>query len=159
MTVSSVTSFVVFLALVFLVAMSGSVFRPGPWYEKLRKPSWTPPNKAFPIVWSILYLLIALAGWRVYEEAGLVVLPFAIYLLQLALNAAWSALFFGIRRADFAFADVVAMSVVIAINIAVFWPIDTLAALLLVPYLLWALTAACLNFSVWKLNGSEFARA
>ncbi|MDY8107819.1 TspO/MBR family protein [Fulvimarina sp. 2208YS6-2-32] len=154
----SVISFIVFFALVFLVSLSGAVFKPGPWYMKLDKPSWTPPGWAFPVVWSILYVLIAVAGWRVYELVGLATLPFAVYALQLVLNAAWSAFFFGMRRADLAFGDVVALWFAVAANIAVFLPIDTIAGLLLVPYLVWVTAAACLNYSVWRLNPAEFSK-
>ena len=159
MNLASLLTLGVFLVLVFAVAMSGAIFKPGPWYQRLEKPSWTPPNWAFPVVWSALYVMIAVAGWRVYETAGLVALPFAVYGLQLVLNAAWSWLFFGIRRPDLAFVDVVAMALAIAANIALFAPIDAIAAWLLVPYLVWAVIAACLNRSVWRRNPQEFARA
>ncbi|UIJ73270.1 TspO/MBR family protein [Aurantimonas sp. HBX-1] len=159
MNLASLLTLGVFLVLVFAVAMSGAIFKPGPWYQRLEKPSWTPPNWAFPVVWSALYVMIAVAGWRVYETAGLVALPFAVYGLQLVLNAAWSWLFFGIRRPDLAFVDVVAMALAIAANIALFAPIDAIAAWLLVPYLIWAVIAACLNRSVWRRNPQEFARA
>lgn len=159
MNLSSLLTLGVFVLLVFAVAMSGAIFKPGPWYQRLEKPSWTPPNWAFPVVWSALYVMIAVAGWRVYEIAGLVALPFAVYGLQLALNFAWSWLFFGIRRPDLAFVDVVLMALAIAANIALFAPIDAIAAWLLVPYLVWAIIAACLNRSVWRRNPEEFARA
>ncbi|MEX6508049.1 TspO/MBR family protein [Jiella sp. M17.18] len=156
MSIASIVSFVVFLALVLAVAMSGAVFKPGPWYQTLDKPGWTPPNWAFPVVWSALYVMIAVAGWRVYGTAGLVGLPFAVYALQLVLNAAWSAFFFGMRRPDIAFADVILMALAIAANIALFAPIDAVAAWLLVPYLVWACIAACLNYSVWRRNPGRF---
>ena len=159
MSLSTILGFAAFLALVFFVAMSGAIFKPGPWYQTLDKPSWTPPNWLFPVVWSALYVMIALAGWRVYQEAGLVVLPFAIYLLQLALNAAWSALFFGMRRADLAYVDVVALWIAVAVNIALFYPIDPVAGWLLVPYLVWVTIASCLNFSVWRRNKDRFSTA
>ena len=159
MSLAAIASLLVFIAIVAVVAISGVVFKPGPWYARLEKPGWTPPNLAFPIVWTILYLMIAVAGWRVYETAGLVALPFAVYGLQLVLNAAWSGLFFGLHRPGLAFADVVAMAGAIAVNIALFAPIDAIAAWLLVPYLAWAGLAACLNYSVWRRNPSAFADA
>ncbi|MBB4001912.1 TspO/MBR family protein [Aurantimonas endophytica] len=159
MSLPSLLTLGVFIVLVFAVAMSGAIFKPGPWYQRLDKPSWTPPNWAFPVVWSALYVMIAVAGWRVYETAGLVALPFAVYGLQLVLNFAWSWLFFGIRRPDLAFVDVVLMALAIAANIALFAPIDAIAAWLMVPYLVWAIIAACLNRSVWRRNPQEFARA
>jgi benzodiazapine receptor len=159
MSLSSLMTFGVFVALVVVVALSGVIFKPGTWYLGLEKPSWTPPNRAFPVVWSVLYVMIAAAGWRVYETAGLVALPFAAYGLQLVLNAAWSWLFFGLRRPNLAFADIVLMTLAIVGNIALFAPIDPLAAWLLVPYLVWAVLAACLNRSVWRRNPGEFGRA
>ncbi|EAU43236.1 hypothetical protein FP2506_10341 [Fulvimarina pelagi HTCC2506] len=156
MLTGSVLTFLVFLAIVFVVAMSGAVFKPGPWYDTLNKPSWTPPDWAFPTVWTVLYLFIAIAGWRVYEEAGLVAVPFAIYAAQLLANAAWSAIFFGMKRADLAFADVVLLWFLVAANIFAFLPIDLWAGLLLVPYLAWVTAAACLNYSVWQRNPQAF---
>ena len=88
MLTGSVISFVVFFAIVFLVSVSGAIFKPGPWYMSLNKPSWTPPGWAFPVVWSILYVFIAISGWRVYEAVGLATVPFAVYGVQLLLNAA-----------------------------------------------------------------------
>ena len=73
---------------VIAVASTGAIFKPGPWYETLAKPTWTPPDWAFPVVWSILYLFIAIAGWLVWREAGWS-LPIAIWLAQLLLNGAW----------------------------------------------------------------------
>lgn len=159
MSLSSLLTLGVFLVVVFAVASSGAIFKPGPWYQRLDKPSWTPPNWAFPLVWSALFVMIAVSGWRVYEIAGLVALPFAVCGLQLVLNAAWSWLFFGLRRPDLAFVDVVLMALAIAANIALFAPIDAIAGWLLVPYLVWAVIAACLNRSVWRRNPQEFARA
>ncbi|MCQ0989131.1 TspO/MBR family protein [Jiella marina] len=157
MDVSSIVSLFVFLGIVFVVAMSGAVFKPGPWYEVLDKPRWTPPNWAFPVVWSALYVMIAIAGWRVYEAAGLVALPFLAYAVQLVLNAAWSAFFFGLRRPGLAFADVLAMWLAVAVNALLFYPIDAIAGLLLIPYLVWVTIAACLNLSVWRRNPGAFA--
>ena len=157
MVLSSLLSFAVFAVLVFAVAMSGAVFKPGSWYEGLDKPPWTPRNWVFPVVWSALYVMIAVAGWRVYQTGGVVLLPFAVYLLQLMLNGAWSALFFGLRRADLALVDVVAMWIAVAVNIALFMPYDALAGWLLVPYLVWVTVASCLNISIWRRNKTKFA--
>ncbi|WP_245198281.1 TspO/MBR family protein [Jiella mangrovi] len=156
---SSILSLLVFVAIVLAVAMSGALFKPGPWYETLEKPSWNPPNWAFPVVWSALYVMIAVAGWRVYEAAGLVTLPFLAYGVQLILNAAWSALFFGMRRPGLAFADVLALWIAVAVNALLFYPIDAVTGLLLVPYLLWVTAASCLNFSVWRRNPGAFRAA
>ncbi len=147
-------SLVVFLVCVALVAGSGIFFRPGAWYLALAKPSWTPPNWLFGPAWTILYLLIAISGWRVWERAadGAVFVPMAVYGLQLALNAGWSPLFFGLKRPDWAFAELVCLWLAILANIAVFHPIDPVAAWLLAPYFAWVTYAGALNFAVWRLN-------
>lgn len=145
------TSGIVFGLLVLLAASSGALFKPGPWYETLRRPSWTPPNWAFPVVWTILYIMIAVSGWLMWNAAGFGP-AIALWGLQLVLNAAWSWLFFGLRRMDLAFADVCALALSVLAYIVAAWPVSATAALLFVPYLAWVTTAATLNYSVWKLN-------
>ena len=141
----------VFIGVVILAAASGAVFKPGPWYEELRKPGWTPPNWAFPVVWTILYIMIAYAGWNVWSKAGWS-LPIVFWAVQIGLNAAWSWLFFGLRRMDLALADVGLLWLAIAGFIVTAWPVSPLAALLFVPYLAWVTTAGLLNRSVQQLN-------
>lgn len=143
-----------FVAACVAVASSGAVFKPGAWYEGLAKPWWRPPNWAFPVVWTILYLMIAVSGWLVWRKTGLsgAVLPFAVYGAQLILNAAWSGFFFGMRRMDLAFVDVVLLWLSIVAMIALFAPIDATAAWLLVPYLVWVSIAAFLNWTMIRLN-------
>lgn len=147
-------SFVAFLLCVLVVASSGAVFRPGAWYRTLSKPSWTPPDWLFGPAWAVLYLMIAVAGWRVWEygPADAVPVAMAVFALQLVLNALWSAVFFGLKRPDWAFLELVAMWASIAVNIAVFYPLDALAGWLLVPYLAWVTFAGALNLTIWRLN-------
>ena len=140
-------------------ACSGALFKPDSWYTTLRKPGWTPPSWVFPAVWTPLYVMIALAGWFAWSAAGLVLVPFAIYALQLVLNAGWSAVFFGMRRPDLALIELVALWLSIAATIAAFAPLSETAAWLLAPYLLWVTIAGCLNLSVWRLNSDRVARA
>ena len=144
-------SLAAFAALMILAGSSGAFFQPGAWYERLAKPWWTPPNWAFGPIWTVLYVMIAVSGWLVWEsgERGT-----ALWLwgAQLVLNALWSALFFGMKRMDLAFGEVTLMWLSIAAYIVVVLPISTLAALLFVPYLLWVTTAAALNFQVWRMN-------
>ncbi|MTH98807.1 TspO/MBR family protein [Roseibium sp. RKSG952] len=146
----------VFAALVFITALSGAVFKPGPWYQSLKRPSWTPPNWAFPVVWTILYVMIAVSGWLVWSSAGWGA-ALVLWGVQLILNAAWSWLFFGLRRMDVAFADACAMLLAIIVYIFAAWQISVAAALLFVPYALWVSVAALLNLSVWRLNPEEVA--
>ena len=102
----------------------------------------------------MLYLCIAISGWLVWREAGFAgaAVPLAIYAVQPALNAAWSAIFFGLRRPDLAFAEIVALWLSIAATIAAFHPVHPGAAWLLVPYPCWVGFAAALNFAVWRMN-------
>lgn len=141
----------VFIGVVFLAAASGAVFKPGPWYEELQKPSWTPPNWAFPVVWTLLYIMIAYAGWSVWSKVGWS-LPIVFWALQIVLNAAWSWLFFGLRRMDLALVDVGLLWLAIAGFIVTAWPVSPIAALLFVPYLAWVTTAGLLNRAVQQLT-------
>lgn len=147
---------IIFFALVAVAASSGALFKPGPWYERLDKPSWNPPDWVFPVVWTILYIFIAFAGWLVWSEVGFGA-AIIVWGIQLVLNAIWSALFFGLKRMDVAFVEVTALWTSIVVFIVLAWPISTLAALLFVPYLAWVSTAALLNWRVWKMNSKATA--
>ena len=151
-------SLFVFIILVFAAACSGALFPPGPWYEELDKPSWTPANWVFPVVWTPLYAMIAAAGWIVWQEAGWS-LAIIIWILQLVANGAWSWLFFGIRRMDLAIFDLGLMWLAIVAFIILAWPISNLAAMLFVPYLVWVTIAGLLNYSVLRLNAEALSRS
>ena len=144
-------SLAVFVVLCLAAASTGALFQPGEWYESLDKPSWTPPNWSFGVIWSILYVMIAVAGWIVWRETGFGA-AMIFWGLQLVLNGAWSWLFFGRRRMDLAMIDVVALWLSIAIFIVLAWRVSTWAGLLFVPYLIWVSLAATLNRSVWRMN-------
>jgi translocator protein len=154
MDTSSILALIVFVGACFIAAATSALFPPGDWYERLAKPSWRPPNWLFAPVWSAIYLTIAVSGWLVWRKYGLAgaTWPLAIYVLQLVLNAAWTPIFFGLRRPDLAFFEIILLLMAIAATIAIFYPIHTGAALLLVPYLAWVTFAAALNYSVWRLN-------
>jgi tryptophan-rich sensory protein len=141
----------VFLALVALAAWSGAAFRPGPFYEALAKPAWTPPDELFAPVWAVLYLMIALAGWIVWRAQGLGPALW-LWLVQLALNAAWPWLMFGRKQIDVALIDIGALLLAILAFIVVAWPVRRSASVLFVPYFLWVSFAAVLNFALWRLN-------
>jgi tryptophan-rich sensory protein len=140
-----------FIVIVVAAAPSGALFKPGEWYESLRKPNWTPPKWAFPVVWSILYVMIAYAGWLVWTTVGWS-LPMALWVLQIVANALWSYFFFGLRRMDLALIDVGILWLSVAFFILAAWPVVPLASLLFVPYLAWVSAAAMLNYSVRRLN-------
>lgn len=149
-----------FFVVSFSAASTGAVFRPGAWYANLRKPRWTPPNWAFPVVWSVLFCAIAVSGWLVWEAGGMAALPaLALYAVHLAVNAAWSILFFGKKRLDWAMAEVVCLWLMIVAVIAAFAPFSRVAALLLAPYLAWVTVAAALNFRLLQLNGPRGSTA
>jgi translocator protein len=121
------------------------------WYPSLRKPSWTPPGWVFGPVWALLYPLVAVAGWLAWREGRARLGPL-VYLLQLALNAAWPWLFFGQRRIDLALACVVALWLAILATVAAFWRVSRMASVMLLPYLAWVGFAAVLNHAIWRLN-------
>ncbi|MES2713951.1 MAG: TspO/MBR family protein [Pseudomonadota bacterium] len=148
-----------FFAANFAAASSGAFFKPGPWYLALAKPWWTPPNWVFPVVWTTLFCLIAIAGWRVWRDEGGWSPALTVYAIHLGLNAGWSAIFFGMRRIGLALAELVVFWCSIVVMIVMFYAIDPLAAWLLAPYLLWVTIAGCLNYSIWRLNAAPAARS
>ena len=123
-----------------------------PWYASLRKPSWTPPNWLFGPVWTILFLAMAIAAWLVWRKVGLTAAPMQLFLLQLLLNVAWSALFFRLRSPGLAFAEIVMLWFAILATSIEFWKAVPAAGGLLLPYLVWVSYAAALNCSMWWLN-------
>lgn len=128
------------------------------WYSRLRKPSYTPPDYVFPIVWTILYGMIAVSGWRVWSSQPSHARRKALRLWaeQLIANAEWTKLFFGQHRPKLALADVVAMEGIILEYISAARKVDGLAALLFVPYMGWVAFATLLNADIALLNpGAE----
>jgi tryptophan-rich sensory protein len=144
---------VVFIVIVVVAASSGALFKPGAWYDTLRKPAWTPPKWAFPVVWTLLYAAIAYAGWRVWTLAG-PSLPIVFWALQIVANALWSWMFFGLRQMRLALADIAVLWISILGFIVTAWPVSAIAALLFLPYLAWVTTAGFLNYSVLRLNSA-----
>jgi len=140
-----------FVLVTALAATTGAKFMPGTWYASLAKPSWTPPNWLFGPVWTVLYIMIAVAGWLVWREAGWSA-PLVFWGAQLILNTAWSVIMFGAHKIGWALADLVLLWLAIVGFIVTAWPISSTAALLFVPYLAWASFAGALNFAVWRLN-------
>lgn len=126
----------------------------GPFYAQLVRPDWAPPPSIFGPVWTILYALMGTAAWLVWRVAGFrgARSALTLFLVQLAINALWSWLFFGWHRGALAFADILLLWGLIVATLACFWRITPLAGVLLVPYLLWVSFAAALNYSVWQLN-------
>ncbi len=150
------------LACFAVSALGGAVTREPVqgWYRTLQKPAGlTPPDIAFPIVWTILFALMALAAWRVWRAAytgpgGWRAARPALLLfgLQLALNLLWSVLFFGLQRPAWALVEIAALWLAIATCLRAFWPLDRPAAWMLAPYLAWVSYAALLNGLIVGLN-------
>ncbi len=144
-----------FIAVCVVAASSGAIFAPGAWYRALKKPWWNPPDWMFPVVWTVLYAFMAIAGWLVWRAAGsfgAAAVPLAFFALQLVLNAGWSAIFFGLKRMDWALIEVGLLWAAILACIVTFAPFSGLAAWLMAPYLLWVTIAAYLNYTVLRLN-------
>jgi benzodiazapine receptor len=150
---NSIISMVVSFIVCFTAAFVGSRWLPDEWFKNLNKPSWNPPNWLFAPVWTILYALMAIAAWQVWEQNSVNVVPLlALFLIQLAMNTAWTWIFFGLHRPDRAFAEIVVLWVLIAATLIGFWQVNPLAGLLLLPYLAWVTFASFLNLAIWRLN-------
>jgi translocator protein len=131
----------------------GSLFRPGAWYEGLEKPAFNPPGWVFGPVWTVLYILMGVAAWLVWERYGdRARAALTLFVVQLAFNAAWSALFFGLQSPGIAFAEILILWGLIVATLLAFWRLRRPAGLLLLPYLAWVSFAAVLNFALWRLN-------
>ena len=124
------------------------------WYPTLQKPAWTPPNWLFGPVWTTLYALMAIAVWRVWQAGSPVESrhTFRLYGAQLALNALWSILFFGLQRPGAALIDSIVLWLILIRLLVYFRNRDRLAALLWSPYVLWVSFATLLNAAVWEMN-------
>jgi translocator protein len=143
------------LGVVAVAGLGGLATELGPWYRALKQPWWQPPDWAFGPAWSVIYLLSAIAAVRVWLRARSP-RKRALWLAALAANGAinvfWSWLFFKARRPDWALAEVVLLWLSIGLLIVLARRHDVIAALLLVPYLLWVTFAASLNYAVVRLN-------
>ncbi len=142
------------LALSFAAAWIGSRHMPGEWYASLAKPSWNPPNAVFGPVWSVLYVLMGVSAWLVWRRAGFTDAGAALglFVVQLVLNALWSYLFFGLHRPDIAFFEIAVLWGAILAVVLLFWRVDRVAGILMLPYLAWVGFASCLNLALWRLN-------
>lgn len=131
------------------------------WYAGLTKPGWSPPPWLFAPVWTVLYVAMGVASWLVWRagadgvrarHAAAVRSGLLLYAAQLLANAAWSPIFFGLKRPDLAFLVIVVMWVLIVLTTWRFLRISRMAGLLLVPYAAWVTFAAALNGAIWQLN-------
>jgi benzodiazapine receptor len=144
----------IFLFICFLPGIIGLQFSPGQWYTALSKPSWTPPGWIFAPVWTILYFMIGISGywaWNTSDSRNRKA-AFCVFALQLALNATWSWVFFGLHNISVSVINILALWVFILMNIVFFYRLSAVAGYLLIPYLVWVSFAAVLNWSIWRLN-------
>ncbi len=149
-----VAGFFGWLLLCLAAAAPGVLFMPGEWYAALVKPPWNPPKSIFGPVWSALYAMMAVAAWLVWRRGGCTVRRHALvpFFMQLALNALWTPLFFGLHWMGVAFVEILFLWLAIAWTIAAFNRVDRVAAGLLWPYLAWVSFASVLNATLWRLN-------
>lgn len=146
-----------FLALTFGAAFLGSLFTStsvDSWYRELAKPTWSPPGWIFGPVWTLLYLAMAIAAWLVWRRRTVsnAALALALFFVQLILNTAWSAIFFGLQNPGLAFVNIVLLCSAIVGTMIAFWRIAALAGWLFLPYIIWVGFATALNFAIWQMN-------
>jgi benzodiazapine receptor len=146
---------VFWLAIVAAVAFVGSFVtlpKIPNWYAGLAKPWFTPPNAVFGPAWTILYVMMAVAAWRVGTGSAMRTRAIALFVVQLAFNSIWSPVFFGFEAPRIGVAVIVALLVSLAATLVAFWRIDRLAGLLLAPYFVWICYATALNAAIVVLN-------
>ncbi len=151
----SILLFLTFLATAFAAASTGSFFPTGEWYKSLRKPVWVPPNWAFPIVWTTLYILMSWAAMRVGvsgADGAVIAQALALWALQIALNAIWTPVFFGLKRMRTALVIMAGLWAAVLAAALTFYAIVPVAGLMLAPYVLWVTIAFALNGAVLRLN-------
>ena len=124
------------------------------WYAGLVKPSFNPPDEVFGPVWTVLYVLMGVAAWRVWRSADRDTTrgPLTLFALQLAINLGWSVVFFGLHKIAAAVATIVVLDIAVLVTALAFRTVDRMAALLMAPYLAWVAFATVLNVAIWRLN-------
>lgn len=124
------------------------------WYQQLNRPAWTPPDAVFSPVWTLLYTMMGVAAWLVWKRRPQrrVAVPMTLFGIQLALNVAWSGLFFAMQRPGLAAIEIVILWAAIVAAIVSFFRYSKPAGWLMVPYVLWVTYAASLNIALWQMN-------
>jgi translocator protein len=153
----SIALFAVFFMAACAAASTGGFFPTGAWYASLRKPRWVPPNWAFPLVWTSLYILMSWAAMRVGQSGAqgeMIALALGLWALQIALNAIWTPVFFGLRRMRAALGIMLGLWLSVLACCAVFFWLDRVAGLMLLPYVAWVSVAFALNGAMVRLNPS-----
>ncbi len=146
-----------FVLLIFILVLQvagyliGTSFPADEWYQALNRPFFNPPGWVFGVVWPFLYLMIAIAGWRVLIAAGETP-GWGLWVAQMFMNWAWSPLFFGVHNVFWAMVLLLSTFVTALAFTATVWDRDRFAACLFVPYTIWLGFASLLNFSIWIMN-------
>lgn len=124
------------------------------WYPSLSKPPWTPPGWLFGPVWTLLYILMGVAAWRIWVRFGWkgARVPLTLFSIQLVLNALWTPAFFGLQSPGLGLIVILQLWMVLVATTISFGRCDRPAGLLLLPYLAWVSFATLLNFELWRLN-------
>ena len=144
----------VFLLLVIVAAAAGGQFVGGDWYQYMNKPAWNPSATVMASAWAVLYVLMAVSAWMVWDAMrGLARVALGWWGLQLLLSITWSWVFFGLHRVGWALAVVSLWIPVVLILIRTFRPIKQEASTLMMPLAAWLLFVWVLNFFQWRLNG------
>ena len=153
-TRSQVLGLLAWLALSLLAGGLGAIASvdAASFYAQLDQPAWAPPAGVFGPVWSVLYVLMAIAAWLVWKQPKDTKGALILFFSQLALNFAWSFLFFGARSPWLGLIGVAFMLAAVAITTVVFWRITKPAGMLFIPYLAWTAFAAFLNLTIWRMN-------
>ncbi|KIQ60829.1 MULTISPECIES: tryptophan-rich sensory protein TspO [Pseudomonas fluorescens group] len=144
-------TFFIFLLACAAAASTGIIFKPGPWYASLVKPGFTPPNWLFPVAWTVIYLLLAWAGYRLALIPGSQTV-IALWAAQIALNTLWTPVFFGAHQMFAGLVIITLLWLVVAAMVVLTLRLDVITGLILFPYLAWLCVAAALNFSIWRNN-------
>eukprot|EP00850_Spirogloea_muscicola_P019275 SM000187S03892 [mRNA] locus=s187:226924:228767:- [translate_table: standard] len=128
------------------------------WYKNLKKPSWTPPAPAFPIVWTTLYVLMGYASWLVFKDGGFDknTVALGLYAVQLFFNFWWTPLFFGMHKLDVALVDIALLWISVVATTVAFWGVNPTAGYLFLPYILWVSIATALNLWIVQHNDKPY---
>ncbi len=149
---------IISIALCQMAGFVGAIFTSSSiptWYAGLNKPSFNPPNWIFGPVWTILFLMMGISFyiiWNLGIDKKDVKAALIIFGVQLLINILWSVIFFGMQSPFYAFIEIIILWIAILFTIIKFYNLSPVAAYLLIPYILWVSFAAVLNFSIWRLN-------
>jgi tryptophan-rich sensory protein len=152
-----ITGLVLFVALCLGIGALGAALTEASvktWYSGLAKPSFTPPDAVFGPVWTVLYILMGIAAWRVWRIADRDTArgPLTLFALQLAINLGWTVVFFGLQKIGAAVATAVVLDIAVLVTMLAFRTVDRVAALLMAPSLALVMFATVLNIAIWQLN-------